>query len=124
MVQKETLNNSDLARLSKLIHENRKKLKECTTRFQMLVQSQYSITKWPRALKFWWEYEFLEFTTVLKKSMSLSDRDDLLNVYIRYRAEVSEYVNVIGPSERAVDDLVYDLFNLGPAEILRIEDRS
>jgi hypothetical protein len=124
MAERETLNGSDLAHLSRLIHATRGTLKERTTRFQMLVQSQYSITKWPRALKFWWERDFPEFATALNKSLSLSDRDNLLAVYERYREEVSGYAKIIVTSECAVDNLVYGLFNLGPAEILRIEERS
>jgi hypothetical protein len=124
MVEKERVNNSNLGDLSKLIHVTRKRLKERTTRFQMLLQSQYSIAKWPIALKAWWKYEFPQFITILKKPLLLSDRDDLLKVYERYREEMAGYATVIRTSERAVDDLVYGLFNLGSAEILRIEERS
>jgi hypothetical protein len=124
MIESVALNTSGLTELSKTIHQAHRNLKERTVHFEILVQSQYSIKKWPRVLRYWWELDFQRFTAALKKPLLLSERDDLLKVYHKYRKELSMFASAIASSEREADDLVYRLFSLSPAEILRIEERS
>lgn len=110
MVDREALAKTDLARLSKLLHVERLALSRWSQRFVMLVRSEYSLSSWPRDLAAWWNQDFDEFTVRLKKKLSLNQKDELLELFEKYRVEARRRADQIKTAEYRIDTIVNRLF--------------
>jgi len=86
-------------------------------RFQKLVMAEYGIEKWGRKLNEWWTMDFADFTKTLKLTkLSLAEKDDLMTLYEKYKAELSSLTTKIAKTDRVIDDMVFDLYGLSDEE--------
>lgn len=89
--------------------------------FRKLISSEYGIEKWPAKLNKWWTLDFSDFTKSLKVNLTLAQKDELLQLFEKYKNECAELDAQIQRTEKEIDHLVYKLYNLTPEEITIIE---
>ncbi len=92
-----------------------------SNRLKQLVSNEFTINTWPTKLNKWWHLDFSDFIKSLKLKLSLQQKDELLSLFEKYRNECLELDNTIKQSEREINDLVYQLYNLTEDEIKMIE---
>lgn len=90
-------------------------------RFKNLLASEFDIDKWPNKLNKWWALDFSTFTSALKLKLSLTQKDELIGVYEKYRNELVELDTTIQVTDNEIDQLVYELYGLSPAEKAIVE---
>lgn len=89
--------------------------------FRKLVASELAITKWPTKLNRWWTLDFSDFISTLKAKSSLAQRDDLLQLFEKYKKDCSKLDVSIQKTDRETDHLVYELYHLTHEEIQIVE---
>ena len=90
-------------------------------RFKNLLASEFDIERWPNKLNKWWTLDFADFVKALKLKLSLAQKDELLQVFEKYRTELSTVDNEIQKTDHEVDQLVYQLYELSKEEIALVE---
>lgn len=98
-----------------------KDLRDCNGKFLRLVTSEYDLSNWPTRLNKWWELDFADFQKVLKLKLSLSEKDELLQLFEKYRIELSSIDNELQKTSHEIDQLVYQLYKLSDIEVSLIE---
>lgn len=93
-------------------------------RFKNLLVGEFNIERWPNKLNKWWTLDFMDFVKILKANLSLAQKDELLDLFDKYRAELSELDAKIQKTDHEIDLLVYKLYNLTQEEIATIEGSS
>ncbi len=91
-------------------------------RFEEIVGSEFDIEKWPNKLNRWWTLDFTDFVKALKVKLSLQQKDELLQLFEKYRKECADLDAQIQKTDHEIDQLVYKLYNLTPEEIKTIEE--
>jgi hypothetical protein len=89
--------------------------------FKQLVSSEFDIEKWPTKLARWWALDFTDFVKALKVNQSLAQKDELLGLFDKYRAELSKLDAQIQKANHETDQIVYKLYNLSHDEIVTVE---
>ncbi len=89
--------------------------------FSNLLLSEFDIKELPRKLNEWWTLDFTDFVKALKIKLSLSEKDELLKLFEKYRDELRVVTNEIQRTEYDIDRLVYELYELNPEEIALVE---
>lgn len=92
--------------------------------FKKLVSSEFGIAKWPTKLNRWWMLDFTDFVKALKVKLSLQQKDELLQLFEKYRAECADLDAQIQKTDHEIDQLVYKLYNLTPEEIATVESET
>lgn len=89
--------------------------------FSQLIMHEYSIEKWPTKLNKWWTLDFANFVKALKFNLSLAQKDDLFQLFEKYRTECAALDSEIQKTDHEIDQLVYKLYGLTPGEIALVE---
>lgn len=97
------------------------KLFERDTHFRQLVASELDLMKWPTKLNEWWTLDFSELVKKLKVTLSLTQKDDLLQLFDKYRTELQQLHDQIQEIDQEIDRLVYEIYGLTPEEVLTVE---
>lgn len=92
--------------------------------FRKLISSEYGIEKWGTKLNRWWTLDFSEFVINLKVKLSLQQKDELLQLFEKYRTELQQLDTKIQKTDQEIDRIIYKLYNLTPEEITVIEGSS
>lgn len=108
-------------RLANELLVNNAKLREYSLKFVALIHSEHPSIK---LFDGWWNLDFSSFYTKLKTKLSLSQRDELLQLFEKYRTELSQLDAEIQKTDAEIDQLVYKLYNLTPEEIKIIESKT
>jgi len=90
-------------------------------RFQATVKAEYSINKLSPRLNKWWLLDFTDFTNALKVVLSLSEKDELFELYDKYKTILLEQDIAIQHTNREIDERVYSLYGLTHDEIQTVE---
>lgn len=115
----------DLATLVNANINATKEAQEKTLRFKKLVTAEFKIEKWGRNLSKWWTLDFTQFSKALGvKKLPLAQKDDLLTLYDKYRAELIDLSDKIKKADDQIDTLVFDLYQLTSDEIKIVKDNS
>lgn len=93
-------------------------------RFRNLICDEFGIEKWPTKINKWWVLDFFDFAKALKLNLSLAQKDDLLQLFEKYRIELQQLDAQIQKTDQEIDQLVYKLYNLTPEETKIIEGAS
>lgn len=96
-------------------------LRDKKSNFQTLLQSEFGITKLPKKLNSWWNMDYSGFTNSLKFNLSMPQKDDLLQIFNKYKSELESIDKEIQITEDATNQIVYRLYKLTPDEISIIE---
>jgi len=91
-----------------------------------LLQSEFEIDKLSKKLQNWHELEFKEFLKELKKKkvkLSLSEEAEWMGYFNEQKSKASELKAEIDKTDREIDQMVYELYELTPEEIRIVEER-
>lgn len=94
------------------------------------IESQYSIEKLPKKLQNWYELDFKDFIKELNKAikkaggekLTKSDEMDWMQTFEDKKAEVLKIQSEIDTTDKEIDQMVYDLYELTPEEIQIVEN--
>jgi len=90
-------------------------------RFKNVLMSEFGIERWSSKLNRWWTLDFSNFVSTLKMKLSLSQKDELVQLFEKYQAAVSSLDEEIQSIDREIDHMVYELYELTPAEVTTVE---
>lgn len=89
--------------------------------FRNVLQTEFNLDKWSTKLKSWWSLDFADFSQALGVHLSLTQKDELLQFFDKYRHELQSLDNEIQKTDDEIDQLVYELYSLTPEEIAIVE---
>lgn len=112
---------NDLSALGRSGTRIQKELYEKSSRFVKLIMTEFGVEKWPTKLNKWWTLDFSDFVKTLKLNLLLTQKDDLLRLFEKYRTELSALDTQVQSTDRQIDQLVYQLYNLTLEEIAIVE---
>ena len=92
-----------------------------SSRFKRLLINEFSLDSPSAKLNKWWGLNFTDFVSVLKVKLSLSQKDELIQLFEKYRADLQQIDAKIQKTSQEIDSLVYKLYNLTPEEIAIVE---
>lgn len=110
-----------LEKLTKKILSLYSKQDQVLSRIEKVILSEYRIEKWPTKLNKWWILDFADFVKSLKVNLSLAQKDELLQLFEKYRNECAEIDAQIQRTDQEINQLVYKLYSLTPEEIAIVE---
>lgn len=96
-------------------------LNEKKNNFQTLMQSEFGITKLPTKLNRWWNMDYADFINGLKTNISMAQKDELLQLFNKYKTELESLDNELQKTDDEINRLVYKLYDLTPEEIATVE---
>jgi hypothetical protein len=111
-----------LSKLASEVSEANKLLLETDKRFKQLVMSELGLNSWSAKLGKWWKLNFEEFVGQLGRTLSLQQKDDLLELFNKYSKQLTILADNILVKEENIDERVYSLYNLTSDEIRTIEN--
>jgi len=89
--------------------------------FKQVIASEFEIERWSTKLNKWWTLDFTDFIKLLKVKLSLTQKDELLQLFDKYKIELQSLDNRIQSTNHEIDQLVYKLYSLSPEEIAVVE---
>lgn len=115
------IDNEMLANYADKMLELSVELQKKTHGFKQLVMGEFDIDRWATKINKWWVLDFIEFIKLLKIKLSLQQKDELLQLFEKYKSECAELDSKIKKTEQEINSLVYELYNLTPKEITNVE---
>lgn len=112
---------SELSSISEKIISDTKKLSEISLRLLNLVQSELEVEKIPTKLNRWWTLNFTDFVKALKVNLTLSQKDELIQVFEKYSKECNELDQRVQNSNDEADRIIYKIYDLSDEEINIVE---
>lgn len=112
----------ELAELSDIATQQNLLLAKANSRFQRLIKSELSLKQWPAKLKYWYKLDFDSFSQILNRELTLQQKDELLELFEKYRGELSSLASTINDIEHKIDQFVYELYGLAQEDINTIEE--
>ena len=92
-------------------------------RFKSLLASEFEIEQWAAKLNKWWTLDYSSFIGALKVKLTLAQKDELLSVFDKYSTELIALDNEIQETEKEIDQLVYELYDLTKEEVAIVEGK-
>ena len=89
--------------------------------FQRVLCVEFALEKWSTKLNNWWNLDFADFVSTLKTKLTLTQKDDLLELWNKYQPRLTNLSTEIRTLDNQIDTLVYKLYNLSDDEIKVIE---
>jgi hypothetical protein len=108
--------------LAQKAHKLRQRRLERNRRFQDVVRTEFSMNSWPSRLNQWWTLEYPEFVGAIKGHLTLSQKDELLELFNRTRPELQDIGILTTRNDQRVDQEFYRLYGLTEAEIDTVEE--
>jgi len=100
-----------------------KEFNELNDKFLIFCQSQFPIQKFSERLKDWYNLEFNEFMNELNKLKIKVDANkvfDFIDIYKREQLKINEFRKIIENTDKEIDSIVYNLYQLNESEIEQI----
>ncbi|MEX0748776.1 MAG: TaqI-like C-terminal specificity domain-containing protein [Candidatus Saccharimonadales bacterium] len=113
-----------LEKLTKKILSLYSKQDQVLTRIEKVILSEYQIEKWPTKLNKWWLIDFATFVKTLKITLTLSQKDELMILYEKYRKELLALEQEIKNTDYEINQSVYSLYGLTNEEIEIIDKQT
>ncbi len=123
IVTPNSIQSNKFAALHDQFRDKLARLKTKNYNFQKLLQSEFNIDKLPTKLLQWWSLDYIEFTNLLKVNLTLQQKDELLQLFDKYRSELQSIDKEIQQTDKMIDQLVYELYGLTEEEIAIVEGR-
>jgi hypothetical protein len=105
----------------KAILELNTALQQRTSNLSQLLNAEYGTGDILKKIRRWWQLDFSDFTKSLKINLSLSQKDELLQFFDKYKTELQALDDEIQKIDNEIDQLVYKLYDLTPEEIQTVE---
>lgn len=102
-----------------------KELERTLNKFTSLLQSEFNLEHLSKKLKNWWRYDWLSFTSELKKikiELRGENKEDWKERFDRLQSEAISIQSSINQTNKEIDDMVYMLYGLTEEEIKIIEE--
>ena len=118
------ISDSSLPSLVDLIISNNKELQESSLKFQRTIQRKFEIDKLPKKLQDWYLLTYGEFIKELGKKkikLSLSEESEWEDFFTQESKKTLEIKDSIDKTDKEIDTMVYQLYNLTSEEIEIIE---
>jgi len=116
-------NQNELALLADRMNQLNQQFYATNNNFQRLLKSELGLTKWSSKWSQWHKLSFEEFISMLSSSFSLQQKDELLPVFDKYKAELLTIDNQLGETEVEINTKVYALYDLTSQEVSAVEGR-
>lgn len=122
----EISSNSDIiiSKVDTMLNLN-KELQTNTLKFSKLLSSEFGLTELSKKLQDWYNLEFADVLKELKKQkieLSLTQKAEWLEFFETEKQKVNNIQNQIQATDKAIDQMVYDLYKLTPDEIEIVEN--
>lgn len=111
-------NTNEIAILVEAIINDSTKLHRLNLRFLNILKAEYGVI---RMSKDWLTGDFSNFTKGLNLKLSLKQKDELIDLFQKYKLEGGILNNKIKAHENEINHLIYQLYNLTPDEVALIE---
>jgi len=95
-----------------------RQLDKLETRTKKLLLVEFGVKKLPSR---WWHLEFNDFVTQLNVVLSLSQKDELLQMFERYRTNLRQLDTQAQKTDQEINQLVYIAYGLSDEDIRVIE---
>lgn len=108
------------------ILNQKKEFSNIAANFLSLLKSELNIEKINRKLENWFELKFPELLKEIEKlikpeKLSLSQKSEWMEHFEKEKSKALEFKNKIDQIDREIDQMVYELYELTPEEIVLIE---
>lgn len=110
--------------LSQRMTNSQSALATKNSNFKKVIGAEFSIEKWSTKLNKWWTLDFSNFVKALKVNLTLAQKDELLQLFEKYRKECADLDAQIQKTDAEIDQIVYKLYNLTPDEIATVENEA
>jgi len=113
--------------LAEMANRFRLRLENLSTNFINLLSSRKNLNSLSKKLQIWHELEFNEFLSELKKKkvkLSLSEEAEWMEYFNEQKAKALELKAEIDKTDKEIDQMVYELYELTPEEIRIVEGES
>ena len=110
-----------LAELTRKIISQLSQIDELNQRLKQLLASEFGLGNVLAKVEKWWTLEFSDFVSSLKLSLSLQQKDELYQLFEKYRNEIAPLDNELQSLEEKVNQNVYALYGLNETEVSHIE---
>ncbi|MFY9228333.1 MAG: N-6 DNA methylase [Candidatus Microsaccharimonas sp.] len=94
-----------------------RKLNLLSNQFETVIRNEFN----KKAPNKWYSLDFDSFISSLKLRLSLTQKDELLQLFNKYANELQVIDSDIQRNDREIDRLVYDLYSLSSAEVAVVE---
>ncbi len=104
------------------LHKN---LQEKTGKFIKRIKSNLEIEKISKNLQQFYNFDFKTFVKELKKQkvkLSLSEQDEWEDYFEQYKTEINNIQKQINQTDKEIDRMIYELYELSPEEIKIAEE--
>ncbi|MBX3045077.1 MAG: N-6 DNA methylase, partial [Candidatus Kapabacteria bacterium] len=110
--------------LADIMLEKNKELKEKENKFLELLKAEFNIQKLSTKIENWSKHTWSDFEQELKKAkitLSGEKKEDWFERFNRYKSQTDELKSIIDMTDRKIDQLVYQLYELTEEEINIVE---
>ena len=104
----------------------RLELQELSNKFQRTLERKFELKKLSTKLQEWYLLSYSEFIKELAKKkikLSLSDESEWETYFFQESKKAQELKTKIETTDKAIDTMVYKLYNLTPEEIIIVEGK-
>ena len=112
---------NELLTIAESITAMREERVELSRHFAKLARSHVEFADNLSIAANWWKLDFNAFLKTLKVNLSLSQKDELLQLFDKYRSRLLSLDNDIQKTDYVIDQLAYRLYDLTPEEIALVE---
>ena len=121
------LDQSTLSTLQSLVDkilEQTSQSNNANAHFCKLISAEFGLEKWPTKLNRWWTLDFSDFANAFKVNLTLAQKDELLQLFEKYKSECAMLDAKVQETDHEIDHLVYRLYDLTPDEIAVVDTGS
>ncbi len=100
-------------------------LHEKIIKFTRIVKTNLKVEKFSKKLQNFFVYDFITFIAELKKQkikLSLQQQDEWVDYFDTYKQEINQVQTQISQTDKEIDKMVYELYELTEEEIGIIEN--
>ena len=120
-IPSQMMSHEHLANSADIMLELSAELQNRDSAFKQIVASEFDIEKWSTKLSRWWTLDFTDFVKLLKVKLSINQKDELIQLFDKYKSELQSLDNRIQTTNHEIDQLVYKLYDISPEEIAMVE---
>lgn len=99
-------------------------LQEQSQKFQRTIQRKFELEELPKKLQVWYKLPYTEFLKELAKkkvNLSLSEEAEWEDYFLLESKKALDIQSAISATDKAIDDMVYELYGLSDEEIRIVE---
>jgi len=121
IVQTDRDRQKTLEKLATDMMDFNSKIADKSSHFIKLISSEFNLVTTKSFEQSWWKNDYSEFIRKLQLSLSISQKDDLLIVYEKYKTIILRLEADVTKIDNEIDMRVYSLYGLNSDEIENVE---